>query len=237
MNQPREPESHSTRQRVLLVSDDAAFLRGVVARWQAEPHVPKITLATSDACHPKSARGHDLAIIGFVCRRRSSILGALSTSQSKPAICLAEDQNDAAMLRSEHPHLLVIPRQGEWTNTLILLASEALLRVHALRRALRAERVAIESQNHAILGRYMLEMRPNINNALTSVLGNADLLLFEPGSGIEETRDQIQTIHTMALRLNEIMQRFSSLDTEMRVGEKISETETNSSAEWFSHKA
>ena len=36
-------------------------------------------------------------------------------------------------------------------------------------------------RRHATLGRYMLEMRPSINNALTSVLGNADLLLLEPG--------------------------------------------------------
>ena len=41
-----------------------------------------------------------------------------------------------------------------------------------------------------------------------------------------ESREQIQTIHTMALRLNEIMQRFSSLATEMRAGEKESQSET-----------
>jgi hypothetical protein len=44
------------------------------------------------------------------------------------------------------------------------------------------------------------------------------LLLLEPGHTIEETRAQIQTIHTMALRLNEIMQRFSSLDSENACG-------------------
>jgi signal transduction histidine kinase len=72
----------------------------------------------------------------------------------------------------------------------------------------------------------MLEMRPSVNNALTSVLGNADLLLLEPGQASGESREQIQTIHTMALRLNEIMQRFSSLATEMRAGETDSQAET-----------
>ena len=47
----------------------------------------------------------------------------------------------------------------------------------------------------------MLDMRPSVNNALTSVLGNADLLLLEPGQAHGESREQIQTIHTMALRL------------------------------------
>jgi signal transduction histidine kinase len=213
------------------VSDDAEFARSIVARWQIERHVPEITLATSDVWHPSSAASYDLAIIGFVSQKQSSILATLSALPGKPAICVTEDENDLPILHGEYPHLLVIPRQEGWTNTLVLLASETLRRVQALGRAHRAERIAIESQNHATLGRYMLDMRPNINNALTSVLGNADLLLLEPASVIAETRDQIQTIHTMALRLNEIMQRFSSLDSEMRAGEKLSQAETTNSAE------
>jgi len=51
-------------------------------------------------------------------------------------------------------------------------------------------------------------------------------LLFEPGRASSESREQIQAIHTMALRLNEIMQRFSSLATEMQAGEKESQAET-----------
>jgi len=78
-----------------------------------------------------------------------------------------------------------------------------------------------------VLGRYMIEMRPGINNALTSAIGNADLLLLEPGQLSPECRDQIRTIHAMALRLNEVMQRFSSLAAELRAGEKESQAETN----------
>jgi signal transduction histidine kinase len=63
----------------------------------------------------------------------------------------------------------------------------------------------------------MLEMRHNLNNALTSVLGNSDLLLLEPGSLSAQTRAQIETIRNMTLRIHEIMQRFSSLEKEMNV--------------------
>jgi signal transduction histidine kinase len=74
----------------------------------------------------------------------------------------------------------------------------------------------------------MLEMRPSVNNALTSVLGNADLLLLDAaGKSNGSTREQIQTIHNMALRLNEIMQRFSSLASEARLSETASQHETN----------
>ena len=69
-------------------------------------------------------------------------------------------------------------------------------------------------------------MRPGINNALTSAIGNADLLLLDPGQLSPECREQVRTIHAMALRLNEVMQRFSSLAAEMRAGEKESQAET-----------
>jgi hypothetical protein len=109
---------------------------------------------------------------------------------------------------------------------LITVSMEALRRVQAVARAQRAERQAIEYQRYATLGRYMLEMRPSVNNALTSVVGNADLLLLEPGQVSGNSRDQIRTIHAMALRLNEIMQRFSSLASEVKASEKESQCET-----------
>jgi signal transduction histidine kinase len=74
----------------------------------------------------------------------------------------------------------------------------------------------------------MLEMRHSVNNALTTVLGNADLLLLEPGQLSGLAREQIKTIHNMSLRLNEIFQRFSSLAAEIRELEKESQGETES---------
>ena len=212
---------------VLIVSDDTEFARTVVARWQAERHVPEITLATSDVWHAASTLNNELVIVGPVRDGKSSaILSSLDTSGGKAAVYVPADTSDISTLRADHPHLLVVPHQDGWIGTLILVASEALRRVEAVRRSQRAERWAVESQSYATLGRYMLDMRPSVNNALTSVLGNADLLLLEPGQVSPVCRDQIRTIHTMALRLNEIMQRFSSLATEMRAGEKESQAET-----------
>jgi len=82
-------------------------------------------------------------------------------------------------------------------------------------------------EREAALGRYMLDMRHSFNNALTSVLGNSELLLLEPGALSAPTRDQVETIHTMALRLCEVMQRFSSLENEMCFSEEESHSETS----------
>jgi hypothetical protein len=212
---------------VLIVSDDTEFARSVAARWHAERHAPEITLVTSDVWHGSSAASYDLVILGPLRdRKASAILSALRTYPNVTPVCVSEDDKEISFLQSEHPHALIVPRQDGWTSTLILVASEALRRVQAVARAQRAERLAIENQGHASLGRYMLEIRPSVNNALTSILGNADLLLLEPVRVTAECRDQIRTVHTMALRLHEIMQRFSSLAAEMRAGEKESQADT-----------
>jgi signal transduction histidine kinase len=89
-----------------------------------------------------------------------------------------------------------------------------------------AEQRAAQNANDATLGRYMTDMKHNVNNAMTSLLGNAELLLLEPGELSTQSLAQIKTIHTMALRINEIMQRFSSLASEMRDAETLSQAET-----------
>jgi len=212
---------------VLIISDDTEFARTVVARWHAERHLPEITLLTSDVWHSESLCGHDLVIVGPVRQRKATaILSSISGRPGAAAIFVTGDEAEGHQAREEHPHLLMIPMQDGWMGTLILVSNEALRRVEAVNRAQRAERMAMECQRQATLGRYMLEMRPSVNNALTSVLGNADLLLLEPGRIVGESREQIRTIHSMTLRLNEIMQRFSSLVSEMRRDEKDSQGET-----------
>jgi signal transduction histidine kinase len=212
---------------VLIVSDDIEFARMIAARWQAERLVPDITLATSDVWRPAGISGYDLVIVGPVRQgTRSSILSDVSTSPGTAAVYVVDDEREIPLLRADYPHLLVVPRQDGWAGTLILVSIAALECVEAAGRAQRAERRALACERYATLGRYMLEMRPSVNNALTSVLGNADLLLVDAGRLSGESREQIRTIHAMALRLNEIMQRFSSLANEMQAVEKMSQDET-----------
>ena len=72
------------------------------------------------------------------------------------------------------------------------------------------------AEAEATLGRYMIEMRHSVNNALTSVLGNAELVAHEPGLPAT-VQSQASTIRNMALRLNEVFRRFSSIEKELTV--------------------
>lgn len=76
----------------------------------------------------------------------------------------------------------------------------------------------------------MLEMRHALNNALTSVLGNSELLLLEPGALTRPQRSQVETIRNMATRMHEILQRLSSLDAELKLLERQNENERQNQA-------
>ncbi len=95
-------------------------------------------------------------------------------------------------------------------------------------RTFEAERLAAEDQQFATLGRYMVEVRHSFNNAMTSLLGNAELLLQEPCAFPARVLEQLQTIRAMALRLHQMMQRFSSLEAEMQTAAEDSQTEKQS---------
>jgi len=104
-------------------------------------------------------------------------------------------------------------------DTLVTFCAEVLARVASQERALQAERLAAENQHFATLGRYIVEMRHSYNNAMTSLLGNAELLLMEPGGFSARVREQLNTIRAMAMRMNQMMLRLASLETEMEIVE------------------
>jgi len=116
-------------------------------------------------------------------------------------------------------HGAVIELRGEpgvWPAMAGLIGREILRRGQAESHAREAERTCAAAQSEATLGRYMLEMRTNVSNALTTVLGNAELLVLEPGLPASVLA-QADTIRNMALRLHEVFQRFSSLEKELTV--------------------
>jgi signal transduction histidine kinase len=124
------------------------------------------------------------------------------------------------------PRICILQHSAGWEDAVVALANESLRRLDAVERARMAEERATQQERHAALGRYMLEMRHSFSNALTSVLGNSELLLMEPENVGEEARAQLETIHGMSLRMHEILQRFSSLDKEMQFASKKSQGET-----------
>jgi signal transduction histidine kinase len=202
---------------VLIISDEVDFSRRVTARWQMERSVPTFTLLSGELWPRFAVDVFDIAIVGDLRRDLLSVVLEPLHSTTQPIFCVCRDAATAQLVHERWPRISILRPSEHWLETLVIAASEAVHRARAESRARSAEQSCAALDRQATLGRYMLEMRHSLNNALTSVLGNSDLLLLEPGSLSAQTRSQIETIRNMTLRIHEIMQRFSSLEKEMNV--------------------
>ena len=145
---------------------------------------------------------------------------------AKPVFLVCDKSYAAQEVRETQPRVTILRENEGWLDALILICVEALKVRQAITRAQRAEQADRTLESQAALGRYMLEMRHALNNALTSVLGNAELLLLESALPSHGAVAQIETIRNMAMRMHEVLQRFSSLEKELNAVERAYEART-----------
>lgn len=216
----------STRPTVLILSTDPAFAREIAAHWPADPNAPEFTVLEQGLFGDFARGNYDLAIADAASSEARSNLKHVLASAGKAAILVhSEDSLDSSpQLRFTNSYEPVIElsdrvMQGDkpfWAIMAALLGRELLRRTQAEVRARNAEIACEAAQTEAALGRYIAEMRHNVNNALTSVLGNAELLTLEPGLP-PNVLGQAETILNMALRLHEVFRRLASIEKELSV--------------------
>ncbi len=209
---------------VLIIADEPEVAPMIMARWQAERSVPAFLLMTTSVWSESLVQASDLALIAGVKQAIEPLFKSVDGS-GKPAILVVPDCLEWQKLRSEYPHFTLLREHEGWVETLVTLAAETLRRLDAATRARRAEQALAQAEANAMLGRYMTDMRHSLNNALTSVLGNSELLLLEPGAFSAQVRDQLSTIHSMAVRIHDILQRFSSMESEIKFAAAKSHSE------------
>jgi signal transduction histidine kinase len=216
---------------VLIVSDDVELSRAVTGRWQSERTVPAFTLMSSDVCLGLDPDTFHLVIAGCIRPQALSVVLEAMDAAGKRVLFVSEDMRVVQTVRDRWPGMAIVRQQENWLDTLVLVAGETLRRVSAEAEArhLQERNLLLERQAH--LGRYMLDMRHTLNNTLTSVLGNSELLLLEPGSLSAAARSQIETIRNMSLRMHEILQRFSSLEKELTVVDRQAEKESGTKSQ------
>jgi len=216
---------------VLIVSDEAELARAVTARWQSERTVPAFTLMSSDVCLGLDPDTFQFAIAGGLRPQALSVVLEAMEAAGKRVLFVSKDMRVVQTVRDRWPGMAIVRQQENWLDTLVLVAGEILRRVNAEAEARHLEEINQLLERQAHLGRYMLEMRHTLNNTLTSVLGNSELLLLEPGSLSAGARSQIETIRNMSLRMHEILQRFSSLEKELTVVDRQAEKESGAKSQ------
>jgi hypothetical protein len=228
---------------VIILSSDPAFSREITAAWprsSGSSGAPEFIVLDPTLSSDLNGGYYDLAILdnsgqtasgksvkGRGRRNQKNVAPKATTkdrvldlklslvSLGRPAIVIQPDSEmnfyavDGAVIE--------IRREPQvWAGITGLIGREVLRRRQAESQSYEAERLSNTAQAEATLGRYMLEMRVSVNNALTTLLGNAELLSNEAGLSAA-VHVQADTIRNMSLRLHEIFQRFSSLEKELRI--------------------
>ena len=216
------------RQTVLIVSGDPAFARELATNWSGDGYPPEFTVLAEGVFSDMSGGQYDLVIADGSTQVSRASLKPLLVSAGKPGILIHSDST-AAFSRFEgsiielrrDPSSNLETAEENWLLTAVVVGREILRRLASEARQHNAETKCAAVEAEAVLGRYMIEMRHNVNNALTSVLGNAELLTLEPGLPAHVVA-QADTVRNMALRLHEVFQRFSSIEKELSVAARES---------------
>jgi len=189
------------RPTVLIISEEPEFIRAISTRWRQERNAPTFLF------NPAEPEHFDLAIVGT--DQVSESLQRIGT----PIIHVSQGKTTSLGVIS-------VPEFEGWPD-LVITAAKQILEYKALASELaRLSESKLQLEREASLGRYVLEMRHSLNNALTSILGNSDLMLMDAQTIPPSARFQIETIRNMGMRMNEILQRFTSLQKEMQLAEQ-----------------
>jgi signal transduction histidine kinase len=205
------------RPTVAIFTDDAAFANALTRRWLTEREIPAFVLMQSDSDFG-SALDYDLAVVVRIHPDKLASTVETLKMLGRPVILLSSVNANSSQGRN----LICLPEVEEWPALVVVLAQQVLYHQRIKANFERMQELNSELEREASLGRYMLEVRHNLNNALTSVLGNSDLILLDSDQLPASLRSQVETIRNMGMRMNEIMHRFSSLQKEMQLMEQQS---------------
>ncbi|HZP17436.1 MAG TPA: hypothetical protein VFB00_05700 [Terriglobales bacterium] len=205
------------RQTILIISDQPGFAGAITSCWMAGQNAPAFALmGSAHCCNRPPEQEFDLAIAGGLDPElRGPVLQALQQS-AKPVVYISN-------LNGHSPkgqNLICLPETEGWAELAVAVAKEVFKRVRSTAELMKLAEANAELERQAALGRYMLDVRHNLNNALTSILGNSDLILLEQPAASPKLLTQVETIRNMSLRMNEILTRFSSLQKEMQLVEQ-----------------
>lgn len=202
------------RPTVLIISDEADFSRQLCGAWEKQHSSPSFSVIPGRSSCDADLVSFDLAILGPIREPVRELTKSLQ--KSRRSVIQVSPLSAAAGL----PGVMTVPQVEGWPELVVAIAKEVIDRCWLQAQLDSVSEMKAQLEREASLGRYMLEMRHSLNNALTSILGNSELMLLEPEQLAATAHQQLGTIRNMGMRMNEILQRFSSLQKELQLADE-----------------
>jgi signal transduction histidine kinase len=218
--------------RILVVSSDREFVDALAQSWQRLRYSPEFMVASADAAAAFTRSAvvltDDLAALPQLAA--GVVLAIAVTAGGVDEAAIPETGGKLRVVRLERNmarnHGSGWDSGWGWAEYAAALAQETVLRLEAQAQVGEVKQQVRELERFAALGRFIVEARHGLGNALTGVLGHSELLLLEDDGLRGEVRAQLETIHSMSLKMHETFHRLSSLEMELRVAERQAERET-----------
>jgi len=198
------------REKVLIVSGNPEFNAALLHSWQATGLVPEYQVVESEApCEwPPSC----VAVLdGAKLHSR--------LSAEIPMVIMVTDGEWVPVIADAGRRIVQLRRDTGWAEVAAALALECVLRQQALQRGDELEERLSRTERFSGLGRFVAMQQHDMANALTGLMGHAELLMTERDIS-HEVRNKLGTIHAMSLRIHDFLQALSSLDRELRMAER-----------------
>lgn len=197
--------------KVGIISGDGEFVDCITQSWRRLGFAPLFTVAAEASGNELA--GHAVVLTDGVQNLRAlheDVVLAIALPAAAADVQLAE-------LQDRDLRVMYIARSGAWADQAALLAQQTVLRLEAQAQLAKMRQRLQEAERYAALGRFIVESRHAIGNALTGVLGHSELLLLEGEEQLRgQARAQVEMIRQMSLKMHETFHRLSSLDMELR---------------------
>lgn len=202
---------------VLLITDDVTFRCKVVQEWHQDAEPPLVICIPSDLTPNAQVTWCDLLILGPVQPERLADV-LVAAGGAPAAVAFLPWGVSLQQVQLANPNILPLHCTDAAAEMAVLVGKALLRRTAVERRLMVAETTVRDCGLEAALGHFMLESRHSFNNALTTVLGTAELLLLLDSVKLgAEQREQIRTVHAMAMRLYQMMAQFSALEAQLKL--------------------
>ncbi len=214
-------ETNVDKARILVFSEDREFVNALARSWGQWGDSRELMIFGTEAAGEQVSGAvvvtDDLARLAHLGPGLALAI-AITADPATPALNSPETNAGT--------RTVWLQRAGGWADIAVALVRETVLRLESQAQAGEAKQRLREAERFAALGRFIVEARHELGNALTGVLGHTELLLLESDKDMNgDTRVQVETIHAMSLKIHETFHRLTSLDVELKLAERQSERE------------